>query len=120
MSSIMDQIASANLVLLGESTPLPVEECTYQPVNAAVIATTALFSRGNVYEAMQFGTEYSQLKARILFSDTEVMAAAFGRGDRITADDGVWTVDEIATELPEGAGIIVSAIRKVRANARTT
>lgn len=119
MSSVMDQIASTNLVLLGETTPLPVEECTYQPVNDAVIATRALFNRGNVYEAMQFGTEYSQLRARILFSDAEVLAATLARGDRITADDGVWTVDEIVAELPEGAGIIVSATRKIRTSART-
>jgi len=119
MSGVMDQIASANGVLLAESSPLPTEACTYQPVNAETISTRALFSRQRVQEAVQFGTEYEHMHANILFEDEDVLANAEGRGDRITAADGVWTVDEIIAELPESASIIVSATRKVRTKART-
>ncbi|MFA5436336.1 MAG: hypothetical protein WC372_09905 [Candidatus Neomarinimicrobiota bacterium] len=116
----MDQIATALDTLIDdENTVLPVEVITYQPLNGETLVTRALVNRGNITEAMRFGSEYDEVKARILIRDPLVLLAYKGRGDRITAADGVWLVDEVMQELPEAAGVIFSAVRRVRSDART-
>jgi hypothetical protein len=117
--SVMDQIGSALDALLAADSVLPTESCTYQPVNGETLVTRALFNRGNISESLRFGTEQNEIKCRVLFRDPLVLANRKGRGDRITASDGVWLVDEVMAELPEDAAVVFSAVRRVRVDART-